>query len=251
MRFLPKVQINPTSRIAAVLHTVYLILLPLLVLSLVNAKFTFAALVVVFISKWRMFAVRPRYWLANIRSNLVDITVGFSVVAFMANSHHLRSLLVWAGLYCFWLIALKPRSSNLMVGVQAFIAQGLGLSAVFNNYNHINQAFLILATWLICFGASRHFLVAFEDENNRTMSHIWAVFASEIALILGHWNIMYSGVVSQIALVLASIGYTLGVGYYIYKTKGLHANLRRQLVFLTITIIVMIIVLSNWQSKTF
>ena len=34
----------------------------------------------VLISKWRILAVRPRYWYANFLSNLVDIIVSVSVV---------------------------------------------------------------------------------------------------------------------------------------------------------------------------
>ena len=37
-------------------------------------------LILVFASKWRMFAVRSRYLWLNIKSNLVDLIVGISVV---------------------------------------------------------------------------------------------------------------------------------------------------------------------------
>ena len=37
--------------------------------------------ILVLLSKWRMFAVRPRYLWLNIKSNLVDLIVGFSFVA--------------------------------------------------------------------------------------------------------------------------------------------------------------------------
>ena len=37
-------------------------------------------LLLVFVSKWRVFAVRSRYLWLNIKSNLVDFIVGFSIV---------------------------------------------------------------------------------------------------------------------------------------------------------------------------
>ena len=37
-------------------------------------------IILVIISKWRVFAVRPRYWLVNILSSLVDLIVGSSFV---------------------------------------------------------------------------------------------------------------------------------------------------------------------------
>ena len=38
------------------------------------------AIAVVILSKWRVFAVRPRFWWANLQSNLVDFIVSVSVV---------------------------------------------------------------------------------------------------------------------------------------------------------------------------
>jgi hypothetical protein len=250
MRIL-RAPINPTSRIAAVLHTFYLVLLPLVVVGLVYGRFVAIALMVIILSKWRMFAVRPRYWLANIRANMVDIIVGFSVVSFMSGTKLLSTILIWGAAYSFWLIVIKPRSSPFMVGAQAFIAQGLGLVALFTNHNQIHQVFLVALTWLICFSSSRHFLVTFEDNANRSLSHIWALFAAEMALILGHWSIVYSHAVPQIALILSLVGYALGVGYYLHKTRGLRANVRRQLIIFCIIVLVLILLQPDWQAQTF
>ncbi len=41
------------------------------------------AFILVMLSKWRVFAVRPRYWLANIQANLVDFILSISVVVLM------------------------------------------------------------------------------------------------------------------------------------------------------------------------
>lgn len=250
MRIL-RAPINPTSRIAAVLHTFYLVLLPLFVVGLTYGRFVAIALMIIILSKWRMFAVRPRYWLANIRSNMVDIIVGFSVVSFMSGTKLLSTILIWGGVYSFWLIVIKPRSSPMLVGAQAFIAQGLGLVALFTNHNQIHQVFLVALTWVICFSAARHFLITFEDDANRSLTHIWALFGAEMALILGHWHIVYSHAVPQIALVLSIVGYALGVGYYIHKTKGLHANVRRQLIIFCIIALVLILLQPDWQAQTF
>ena len=39
----------------------------------------YPALALVILSKWRVIAVRPRFWWANIQANTVDIIVGISV----------------------------------------------------------------------------------------------------------------------------------------------------------------------------
>ena len=248
---LPQVRINPTSRIAASLHVLYMVLLPLIVLSLVRAEFTSGAVIVVVLSKWRMLAVKPRYWLANISANSVDMIVGFSVVVFMSQSSELLTAFIWAALYSLWLILIKPRSSSLMIALQALIAQGLGLVAIFNNFSTWNPVYLVLLAWVICFCAAKHLLVAFEDESNKPLAHLWAIFGAQMALILGHWHIVYSNTIPQIALVLSVIGYALALGYYLHKTRGLSKGLRQQLLVFSIIIIAIVIVFTEWQTETF
>lgn len=248
---LPKVQINPTSKTAAVLHTFYVLMLPLLAILLVYFEFPYAAMAFIILGKWRMFAVKPRYWLANIRANLVDITVGFSVVTFMNGTQNVLTMLAWAALYALWLTLLKPRSDAISIGSQAFIAQGVGLVALFGNHSQWNQVFLIVLTWLICFSAARHLLVAFEDNTNRILSHVWGIFGAYLAMILGHWHIMYAGIMPQVALVLSILGYALGIGYYVHKTRGLRRGLRTQLVLFCVIILTLIVILSDWQTSNF
>ncbi|MCA9347397.1 hypothetical protein KC930_02320 [Candidatus Saccharibacteria bacterium] len=243
--------INPTSRIATVLHTMYLILLPVLVIGMVWRGFSWIAVLTVLLSKWRMMAVRPRYWLANIRANLVDIIVGLSIVGFMNDFPRIRYMLIWGAVYAFWLIAIKPRSSVFMIGLQAIIAQGLGLVELFGSHSQLNQVFLVSAAWLICFSSARHFLNSFEDDANRSLSHVWGLFGAEMALILGHWNIIYAGIIPQIALVLSLIGYALGIGYYLHKTRGLRQGLRNQLIIFCVVVIVIILLQSNWQAQIY
>ncbi len=74
-----------------------------------------------------MFAVRPRFWAANIRANSVDLMVGLSIVLFMAHSNSLLVQSIWAALYALWLIAIKPGSGVMRVTIQAFIGQLLAL----------------------------------------------------------------------------------------------------------------------------
>jgi hypothetical protein len=248
---LPQVQINPTSRIAATLHVFYLLMLPLLILALTRSGFIVGATAVIVISKWRMFAVKPRYWMTNIRANSVDIIVGLSILVFMVNSSQLTTSLIWASVYAIWLIFIKPRSSTFMVSLQAFIAQGIGLVALFNNYSSWHPGLLVLGAWAICYSAARHILMNFENESSRTLTHIWAIFGAELSLVLGHWHVVYAGVIPMVALVLSGIGYALALGYYLANTRGLSEGLRRQLVIFTIVLLLIIAIFSQWQSETF
>jgi hypothetical protein len=49
------------------------------VLTLVSGSWILS-LILVILSKWRVVAVRPRYWWLNIKANLVDFIVGVSLI---------------------------------------------------------------------------------------------------------------------------------------------------------------------------
>ena len=254
---LPSVQIKPTSRLAAALHIFLRLLLPILILVLVVQRFTLGAVLVVILSKWRIFSVRPRYWLANIKANLVDITVSLSVIAYLDGAASGRggflhiSLIAWTLLFAVWLVFLKPLSSGLAMASQALLAQAVGISALYAHYSTWNPVYLVVLTWLVCFGAAMHFLTSFEDDVNRSLTHVWALFGAEMSVILNHWIIVYNAVVPQIALILGLVGYALAIGHYTHKTKGLRAGVRQQLVVFTLGIIILVIVFSDWQYKGF
>ena len=69
--------------------------------------------ILVLLSKWRMFAVRPHYLWLNIKSNLVDLIVGFSFVllAFFSGTTILPVHYILAAAYVLWLILVKPRTA--------------------------------------------------------------------------------------------------------------------------------------------
>jgi len=83
----------------------------------------FPALALVVLSKWRIIAVRPRFWWANIQANLVDLTVGIGVVGLMylpTSVFYFRVAL--AILYAIWLVVIKPMSKRWQVAMQSLIA---------------------------------------------------------------------------------------------------------------------------------
>ena len=78
------------------------------------------AVALVFMSKWRVLAVRPRFWLANLIANTVDLIVGLSYVTLvycMTGSVGVQAALTV--LYIVWLLIIKPRSKHTYVVIQA------------------------------------------------------------------------------------------------------------------------------------
>ena len=90
------------------------------------------ALLLVAISKWRILAVRSRYWGVNLLANLVDITVGFSMVGLMYFATDIKEGGLWvqaglAILYAIWLIVIKPLSGRRAAKIQAGTGLFLGI----------------------------------------------------------------------------------------------------------------------------
>jgi len=242
-------KIKPESGISHALHFLLNALLPVSILLLVLLNFAGLAALLVLLSKWRTIAIRPRYWLPNIKANLVDIFVGLSVVAFIAGTNVIYTQIFWTVMYTFWLIWLKPKSKPGFVMAQALLAQVLALVAFYRAFPNSSILAVILITLLVCYACARHFLGVFDEPLIRPITQIWAWFGAVMAWILGHWVIEYM-FLPQIALVLTVLGYGLATIYYLDKTEKLKANLRRQLLVVMGILVIIIVVFSDWQDKT-
>src|SRR6478672_11374948 len=98
-------KLKPTSGISHFLHLAIVFILPAAVFILVQLDFVSLSVLIILLSKWRIFAVRPRFWAANLRANAVDLMVGLSIVVFMVHSGvYLR--LFWTLAYVVWLLVI-------------------------------------------------------------------------------------------------------------------------------------------------
>jgi hypothetical protein len=247
MRLVPQ-SIKPASGAAHFLHIIFVLIIPLLLFILVQLDFIQLALLVVVLSKWRMFAVRPRFWLANIRANGVDLMVGLSVVLFMTQADSSLFQAIWAFLYGIWLMAIKPRSSLIWITAQAFVAQFAALSALYLTWADGPVWGLTVLTGLFCFLAARHFLDAFDEPYGRMLSYVWGYFGAALAWLLSHWLLFY-GVIAQPTLMLTTLGYGMAVLYYLDHSDRLSKPLRRQFILVMVAIIVITIAFSDWGDK--
>jgi hypothetical protein len=233
-------------------HLFYLALnalLPILAYILVRIDFVAIAIFLIFLSKWRMFAVRPRYWTANLIANGVDIMVAISLVVFMASTTVVWWQLFWMLMYGGWLIWLKPRYDVLSVSAQAMIGQLLGLSLLYIKFGDASITALVAGTWLVTYLAARHYLTSFEEVHSPLLSHIWAYFSASLAFILAHWLLFY-GTIAQIIVILTTIGYALAGLYYLDATERLPKSLQRQMLGIMAAILIIIVVFSNWAGST-
>ncbi len=243
-------KLKPTRGYAHVFHILLSALMPALVFIFIRLRVPQGAVVVVLITKWRMFAVRPRFWAAIIRANAVDIIVGLSTIIFMLPSHtHSAALqLLWAILYMIWQVYIKPGRSIFKISLQAFIGQTYGLMALFLAWPDASIVILVLGVWLICYLAARHFLTAFDEAYISLYSHTWGYYAGAIAWLSAHWLLFYS-VIAQPTLLLTVLGFSLGGLYYLHESDRLSTLLRRQIIFIMIAVIVVVLVFSDWGDK--
>ncbi|MCA9324618.1 hypothetical protein KDA23_00930 [Candidatus Saccharibacteria bacterium] len=244
-------KIKPTKGFSAVLHAGLVLLLPILlfILARLGDQFIAVSFGLVLLSKWRMFAVRPRFWAAIIRANSIDMLVGASTVVFLQHSAGSFWLqLFWAAAYAGWLLLLKPRAGLLMISIQAFVGQLVGFMALFLALPNAAMAWLVVLSGLICFVSARHFFDAFEEPYSKMLAYLWAYFGAALVWVMSHWLLFY-GVVSQPTLILTTVGYGLAALYYFDHSGKLSTLLRRQFVFIMIAIILVIITFSDWGDK--
>lgn len=249
MKFLVD-KLKPIGGFSQVAHLLLAALLPILVYILVTIDLPQAALAIILVSKWRMLAVKFRFWLAHIRTNAVDLTVSISVLIFMTESNSQLAVLIWTILFMIWLIFIKPATHTLMVTFQALIGFSLGMVSLFLLGGTWPLFGLVLATGLICYGAAHHFFGAFEEKYTRLFSYIWAWFGASVVWVLGHWLLFYgAGIIAQPALLLIAIGYGLSALYYLDHKDRLTLFISRQFVFIMVAITAIILTFSDWGDK--
>lgn len=158
-----------------------------------------SAMVLVLLSKWRVFAVRPRFWLTNVQSNMVDLIVGLSIVALMYAPHVVSaqssvSLWVQAALaifYAAWLVVIKPMSKAWQMKMQSAIAMFFGMTALFVVSYEWPIALVVIMAGIVGYSTSRHILLTHEEDQVVFLSLIWAVVIAELSWLVHYWTFSY------------------------------------------------------------
>ena len=163
----------------------------------------------VIVSKWRVFAVRPRYILVNLKANLVDFIVGASVVllTYYSGASVLPVDFILAGFYCVWLLFIKPQTSENAALTQSLFAVFLGISAASIISSNLNSIVLVLLAFLIGYAATRHILIQTNAKDFTLTTLVGGLVFAEIAWLCHSWMIIYTfgstGIrIPQLAIIL-------------------------------------------------
>lgn len=184
------------------------------------------AILIVLLSKWRVLAVRPRYWLVNIQSNFVDLMVSISFVALLYFNTSVIAQLIMTCLYVAWLFFLKPRSKRNYVVAQAHAAMFVSIIALFN-VAYLWPSFLVVAAmWFIGFACIRHILSAYSESQITFLSLVWGLVMAQLGWLAYHWSIAYVLVsagnlkIAQVAIVATLLSFLVERAYSSYDSNG-------------------------------
>ncbi len=155
------------------------------------------AFALVLLSKWRVLAVRPRYWLAHVQANMVDIIVSLGLVILLYTAGHggtgdgVVTQIILTLLYIAWLLVLKPRTKRSYVVAQAGVALAIGTIALFSVAYGWPSSLVVIAMFILGYSTARHVLSAYSDPDLMTMSLIWGFVMAQIGWVSFHWLIAY------------------------------------------------------------
>lgn len=218
------------------------------------------AFLLIILSKWRVFAVRPRYWFANIQANLVDFIVSVGLVVFLysvdvASQYTFALQILFTLLYIAWLLVLKPRSRKWAVVLQAAVALFVGVAALFIVSYAWPVSLVVLGMWLIGYVTARHVLTQYEEDHLLFLSLLWGLMLAQIGWIAYHWTIAYSvpfmggARVPQVALVVMCLALVV---YKVYDSYAKHGAVKASDVLLPVlfstSLVVVLLIFFNRVS---
>jgi hypothetical protein len=245
---------NKRSLFSEIIYIALNIALAVGVLGVVLAvESPYAAFLLVLLSKWRVLAVRPRYWFANLQSNLIDIIVGLSVVVLLyaAGSAFAAQVLITI-LYVVWLLFIKPRSKRSFIAVQAGTATFFGITALMLVSYNWDVSLVVGLMWVIGYSAARHVLGSYEEAHVSFYSLAWGLLFAELGWLMYHWTFAYSlpGVGSiqlpQGALIALAISFVAERAYASYEKHGsVHSNDMILPSLLSVSVILILLVFFN------
>jgi len=180
-------------------------------------------ILLVLMSKWRVFAVRSRYFFLNLKSNLVDIIVGISIVllAYYAGAAFLPIDFILMAIYSVWLLFIKPLSSENAALTQSLMAVFLGMSATTFLSANLNSIVIILLAFLVGYAASRHVLVQGNDKDFTLTTLVCGLIFAEIAWLCHSWAIVYTFGSTGIRIPQLSIILTIFAFVYNYARQAM------------------------------
>lgn len=165
------------------------------------------AIALVILSKWRVVAVRPRYWWTNFLSSLPDLIFGVGLVVISWSAGVISETAILSGqelpisatalqvvlgiIYAIWLVSIKPKHSETMVAFQALASQIVGLTAVFTVSGGLPLVIVMIISFIVSFSSARQAIGVYEERDRDLLAAIWGLMIMEMAYVSWHWSVFY------------------------------------------------------------
>lgn len=192
------------------------------------------AIFLIVLSKWRVIAVRPRYWWVNFLSSLPDLIFGVGLAVISWNCGQQAELYIASGesliishttlqvilgvIYAIWLVAIKPKHSETMVAFQALSSQIVGLTAVFTFAYELPLIIVMALSFVVTFSSARQVIGLYEEKDRDLLATVWGLLMMELAFVSWHWGVTYQLTplihIPQIAIIAAV---TSTIAYRVYQ----------------------------------
>ncbi|MEO7904232.1 MAG: hypothetical protein ABIR91_00390 [Candidatus Saccharimonadales bacterium] len=222
--------LKSSKRRSSISEFVYIVLnigFAVAILAIVLIESPLLAFALVLLGKWRILAVRPRYWFVNLQTNLVDLIVSISVVVLLSSAHGALAMqILLTLLYIGWLLVIKPKSKKLYIAIQAGTAVFLGVSALMIVSASWFATPVVLLMWLIGYSSARNVLSSHSEPYTAFYSLIWGFVFAEFGWLAYHWTFAYSlpgmGTVKlvQIAIIVTALSFLAERLYSSYARHG-------------------------------
>lgn len=244
---------------STILHVFfYLVLAILSAAAIIISNSWIIGLILILSSKWRIFAVRPRYWGLNLKSNLVDLIVGISFVflVYTSGSDLTPAHFIYTALYIIWSTIIKPKSSDSAIMLQSLVAIFSGSTAAVLILPLNQPLLLCLTTALLGYGAARHFLTQKTTNSKTYFPFLVALLFAETAWLSHTWLIAYffktlGIIIPQTAIILTLLAIALGSIFQEMVNRHSEAKLKNILNPVLTTLSLSIILLLFFSEPIF
>jgi hypothetical protein len=217
------------NALSSVIHVIFNIALAVssTALTVISGNWIFGILLVL-LSKWRVVAVRPRYWWLNIKANLVDFIVGASLVllVYLAGSDGLNMWhIILTGFYILWLVVIKPQSAVWATQFQSLFAIFFGTFAISLLTEQVNPIVGTILCFIVGYGATRHVLMQGEDRDFTLTTFTFGMLLGEIFWIFYHWSIVYRIGLSGTIIAVPQLPIAASLMFFVFS-RGYSSALR-------------------------
>ena len=182
------------------------------------------ALVLIILSKWRVLAVRPRFWWANVQMNMVDVIVGVGIALLMYQPD--ITLIIQAFLaviYVIWLLFIKPLSKPSQMLIQSAVALVIGTMALLLASYDWPSVVVVAGMFVIGYSITRHFLFSHDESQIVILSLVWGLLFAEIGWLAYQWTFSYPLMfmsplrLPQATIILFLLSFTAERAYHSWK----------------------------------